>query len=177
MHPTAYRKFDELLEKWAKPAETWKQRWNVIDIGSYDLNGTLRPMIEGRGWNYAGLDLCEGPNVDIISAYPYKFPVQSGAFDLVISNATIEHVESLRAWMHELYRICRTGGLVILQGPLALGYHAGEVRHNPYDFWRIYPDGMNSLLSMAEFFVLEVDATVEYCWGVGKKAKRVDPQP
>jgi len=40
---------------------------NVIEVGSLDINGTLRPIIEVfKPALYTGVDLFEGPGVDIV---------------------------------------------------------------------------------------------------------------
>ena len=47
---------------------------NVLDIGSYNVNGCYRDIFETKDINYTGLDMEEGPNVDIIpqSTYCWK---------------------------------------------------------------------------------------------------------
>lgn len=143
----------------------------VLDVGSYDLNGTLRPLIEGAGGNYTGLDIAPGPNVDVVATHPYQYPFPDDSFDYVISNATIEHVRRPWEWMQELARIVRIGGTIIIMGPVKLGLHASEVAHHPVDCWRVYPDGMAELFCGARLIMDCVDLTADglYCWGVARK--------
>ena len=34
------------------------------------MNGTYRPLVTGLGWHYTGLDVSDGPNVDLVSPDP-----------------------------------------------------------------------------------------------------------
>ena len=113
----------------------------VLDVGSYDVNGTYRPMIEKHpGWHYTGLDVCAGPNVDVVSHDPYHFPFEEGTFDLLISGSTMEHVEAIWLWVPELVRVLKPGGM------LSIVTHWQFKEHKyPIDCWRIMPDGMKYL--------------------------------
>ncbi len=116
-----------------------------LDVGSLDVNGTFRPLVEGRGWHYTGLDIEPGPNVDIFTDDPYKFPIGPDAYDVVISGSTMEHVEAIWLWLPELVRVLRPGGL------LAIVTHWQIIEHRyPVDFWRILPDGMRFLFDRTE---------------------------
>lgn len=113
---------------------------SVLDVGSYDVNGTFKPLITERGWQYTGLDITAGPNVDIVSSDPYHFPVMDNAYDIVISGSTMEHVQAIWQWIPELVRVLKPGGL------LAITTHWSEREHRyPVDCWRIMPDGMRFL--------------------------------
>ena len=59
MHAEALEAMRELLGR--GPGRGAK----ALDVGSYDVNGTYRPLVEGRGWVYTGLDVSAGPNVDL----------------------------------------------------------------------------------------------------------------
>lgn len=110
---------------------------SVLDVGSLDVNGTYRPLITGRGWQYTGLDACPGANVDIVATDPFAYPLDDASFDLVISGSTMEHVTAIWRWIPELVRVLKPGGwLVIIT-------HWQFVEHRyPVDCWRILPDGM-----------------------------------
>lgn len=112
----------------------------VLDVGSFDVNGTYRPLVEGLGGIYTGLDMAAGPNVDIVSADPYTFLLADRSFDVVISGSTMEHVQAIWRWVPELVRVLRPGGL------LAIVTHWNFPEHRyPVDCWRIMPDGMRYL--------------------------------
>lgn len=138
MHPEALQAMGNLLERWHGPA-------NVLDVGAYDVNGTYRPLIEGKGWHYTGLDMAAGPNVDIVTPDPYRFPLPDDGFDIVLSGSTMEHVGAIWLWIPELVRVLRPGGL------LAIVTHWQFPEHRyPVDCWRIMPDGMRYLFEQTE---------------------------
>jgi SAM-dependent methyltransferase len=113
---------------------------SVLDVGSLDVNGTYRPLIEPRGWDYTGLDIAPGPNVDIVAADPFDWPLVADSFDVVISGSTMEHVTAIWRWVPEMVRVLKPGGLLIIIT------HWQFVEHRyPVDCWRIMPDGMRYL--------------------------------
>ena len=117
-----------------------KNTKRVLDVGSLDVNGTFRPMIEGQGWEYVGSDIRQGENVDVVSDDPDKLPFKAGEFDVVISGSTLEHVA--RPWLlvAEMVRVLKPGGL------LAIVTHWKFAEHRyPSDYWRFLPDGMRVL--------------------------------
>jgi SAM-dependent methyltransferase len=112
----------------------------VLDVGSFNVNGTFRPLVEDSGWQYTGLDTSAGPNVDVVALNPYLFPFPDGSFDMVISGSTMEHVQAIWRWIPELVRVLAPGGL------LAIHTHWKFQEHRyPVDCWRIMPDGMRYL--------------------------------
>ena len=137
----------EALEKWPSLLDRWVGDYNpkILDVGSYNVNGCLRPLVEMRGWSYIGLDMVAGPNVDIISPLPYKFPFQDGLFDIVISSSTLEHVEKPWLWMPELARVLKPGGMLAVLTHTCWAYHA-----HPVDCWRFLPDGFRVLFDLCE---------------------------
>jgi hypothetical protein len=59
----------------------------VLEVGSYDLNGSVRPYFEGC--DYTGLDWRPGPGVDVVClAHEFR---ASRPFDVVISASMLEH--------------------------------------------------------------------------------------
>lgn len=118
-----------LPEKESKPL-------TILDVGAIDLNGGNRDLFQHPNWAYTGLDLQEGPNVDVVAKRPYRYPFSSNCFDVVISNQCAEHVEDLYSWADELIRILKPGGWLCIVAPTMWQEH-----RYPIDCWRIYPDG------------------------------------
>ena len=138
MHDEARLAMIELLNRYngIQPA-------NVLDVGSYDVNGTYKPIVVDRGWQYTGLDIQPGPNVDIVSPDPYHFPILSNTYDIVITGSTMEHVEAIWLWVPELVRVLKPNGM------LAIVTHWQFKEHRyPVDCWRIMPDGMRYLFNL-----------------------------
>jgi SAM-dependent methyltransferase len=120
----------------------------VLDVGSYDVNGTYRSTIDSYGWEYTGLDLVAGPNVDIVALDPYAFPFKDCHFDIVISGSTMEHVERPWLWVPELARVLVPGGLLAI-----LTHWQFPVHRFPIDTYRYLPDGMMVLFDEAKCLV------------------------
>jgi len=138
MHKESYELMNEMLGH-----VSGGDSLNVLDVGSYNVNGTFRPLVENRGWRYTGLDTAAGPNVDVVTKNPFSFPFDDGAFDVVISGSTMEHVTTIWEWLPELVRVLRPGGF------LAIHTHWRFPEHRyPVDCWRIMPDGMRHLFDM-----------------------------
>jgi SAM-dependent methyltransferase len=119
----------------------------IADVGSYDVNGTYRPLFPHDRWRYVGFDVVAGPNVDVVlgDAEHWHFAEEyKGAFDVVISGQTLEHVYRPWIWIKQVAGLCRPGGLVWICAPNTWVYH-----EHPIDCWRIWPDGMRALFAEA----------------------------
>lgn len=111
----------------------------ALDVGSCDVNGTLRPVFEGIGWGYVGLDRQPGPNVDLVVGGG-DWPVRASSFGVVASSSCLEHDPSPFATFAAMARAVRPGGLIYCQAPAA-----GVEHRFPVDCWRILPDGWRAL--------------------------------
>jgi len=138
MHPEAYLQMGKLLDKWK-----WGKA-NVLDVGSYNVNGTYRGLVMDRGWKYTGIDIVPGPNVDVVVSNPYKFPYLDNVFDIVISGSTMEHVKAIWQWVPELARLVRPEGMLAIITHTQWMYHP-----HPVDCWRIMPDGAKYLFDLS----------------------------
>ncbi|GAG25426.1 unnamed protein product, partial [marine sediment metagenome] len=96
-------------------------------------------------WDYTGIDIQEGRNVDIVAVNPYLFPIDHNYYDVVISGQVLEHVRKPWIWIEELYRVLKIGGQICVIAP-----SQGE-QHNTPDYWRLFPSGMKVLLESAGF--------------------------
>ena len=113
---------------------------NLLDVGSFNVNGSYRAIVAGRGWQYTGVDIVPGINVDVVSDDPYRYPFDDSQFDIVISGSVMEHVEAIWLWIPELARLIRPGGMLAIVTHTQWKYHP-----HPIDCWRIMPDGMRFL--------------------------------
>lgn len=175
MHETSYNEMSSVLRRYTEGFTD--RNLKVVDVGSLDVNGTYKKLIPAK-WQYTGVDIIAGKNVDIVMETPYKLPFADNSTNIVISGQCLEHVD--RPWIltKEIARILDPGGFCFLTCPAKFHLHS-----YPYDYWRIYPEGMRVLLQDSGFKVLEVytnpvDGLLEKnygnpwtvdCWGIGIK--------
>ena len=150
MHKESFELMRYFVEKYLEK----NNRLDILDVGSYDVNGSYKTLFQSIKWKYCGLDIVAGPNVDIISKSPYDFNI-SGKFDIVVSGNCLEHVEAPWKWIKEIEKVIKKEGLVCIITPFSIGEH-----RFPVDCWRILPDGYKYLLEKeSNFTVLESSIT------------------
>ena len=176
MHESSFNEMRSVLYRYLHVYST--NALKVVDVGACSIAGqpTYRDLMAEK-WNYIGVDVVEGPNVDMVMS-PYKLPFPDRSINVVISGQTLEHVE--RPWMlvTEMARVLDPGGHIFLVCPAYQHLHKF-----PKDCWRIYPDGMRVLLEDAGFNVRETYTwphdgllsenygrpQIVDCWGIGIK--------
>lgn len=128
----------------------------IIDIGSYDVNGSYKPFFDRPGWKYTGVDLAAGPNVDVVLQSPYRLPFASHSVDVIVSGQAFEHVEFFWLTWMEMARVLKPGGMIFLLAP-----SRGPEHRFPQDCWRFYPDAYRALAKYTRMDLLEVSTD----WG------------
>lgn len=134
MHTTAQQNAQKFYDKYCQHDIENK---TILDVGSYDLNGTLKPMFQ-KG-KYTGLDMAEGPNVDIV-APSSKMPIENESFDIILSTSCFEHDDFFWLTFLEMCRVLKKDGLIYINAPSSGPYHG-----HPGDNWRFYKDSWISL--------------------------------
>lgn len=147
MHRSSKKRMGEFVQKYLDHS----RKLRILDVGSYDINGSYKELFTSPNWEYVGADIEEGPNVDILLKHHYQWNIPEESFDVIISGQCMEHVEDLKEWISPMKKILKKDGLVCIIGPNKFKEH----RH-PVDCWRIFPDGMRFLLGkVCSFKVLE----------------------
>jgi SAM-dependent methyltransferase len=82
----------------------------VLEIGSYDVNGSVRRLFASAG-EYVGVDLVEGPGVDRV-ADGSQLDDPDGSWDVTVSGECFEHDPHWRDTLATMVRLTRPGGLV-----------------------------------------------------------------
>ena len=129
---------------------------NIIDIGSYDVNGSYKQFFLHPKWKYTGVDLGPGPNVDVVLESPYRLPFDSYSVDVIVSGQAFEHVEFFWCSWLEMVRVLKPGGHIFLIAP-----SRGPEHRYPQDCWRFYPDGYRALAKYASLELLQVSTDWE----------------
>ena len=154
MHTSSYQKMEVFCQKYlaGRNAESLQ----IYDLGSQDVNGSYRPLFSEPSWQYVGLDMASGKNVDVVLRTPYVWrEVASQSADVVISGQAFEHIQFFWVTMLEIARVLKPGGICCILAP-----SSGPEHRYPLDCWRFYPDGMESLAQFAQMEVVE--ATTEW---------------
>jgi SAM-dependent methyltransferase len=123
----------------------------VLDVGSRQVSGhqlNHRQIISGSELAYTGVDVVEGPNVDVVMKKPYRLPLSSKSCDIIFCGQVFEHIPYFWITFLEFARVLRRDGIILLKVP-----SRGHRHSPPTDCWRFYPDGMRAL---AEFSRLEL---------------------
>lgn len=118
---------------------------SVIEVGSIDINGSLRPFVESLcPASYIGIDLTMGLGVDVIcDAYDMLERFGDETFDILISTELLEHVLDWRRVISNFKRILKPGGIMIITTrSLGFRYHG-----YPFDFWRYEVSDMQAIFS------------------------------
>jgi SAM-dependent methyltransferase len=142
MHKESYELMSGFVQKNLDP----NKKIDVLDIGSYDVNGSYRKLFTNSNWNYFGFDIAAGPNVDLTPRSIDDWDLNR-KFDVVISGNCLEHVEAPWKWVAEVEKIIKKDGLLCITVPFSIGEHKF-----PLDCWRILPDGFHFLLEKSSTF-------------------------
>lgn len=177
MHATSFNEMSSVLRRYLDAYTD--RKLNVVDIGS-KVVGDSRSyrQLMPHTWDYIGIDMEKGDNVDLVMEDSYKIPINNGSVNVVLSGQCLEHVA--RPWLlvKEIARILDPGGHCFLTTPAKMHLHA-----YPQDYWRILPEGMRVLLEDAGFeakevYTIPVDGLIDKyygnpwtvdCWGIGIK--------
>lgn len=156
MHPSAYNTGKLFFDVYSQHNN--KEKVNVVEIGSQDLNGSLRDFQNERIYQYIGMDLCPGKGVDIVLETPYKFPFQDNTFDILVSSSCFEHSEMFWITFLECLRILKPNGIFYANVPSTwMKFH-----RFPVDCWRFYPDAGKALETWARWNHLNTKVLESY---------------
>lgn len=148
MHKSSLLRMNWFVQTYLNTNRTFGEGVNVLDVGSYDVNGTYKTFFPAPAFIYTGLDMGAGPNVDVAVETPYHWPMLADeSFDVVVSGQAFEHIEFFWFTMAEMVRVAKKGALFCIIAPRLYGRH----RH-PTDTYRFDEDGM---IALARYGCLE----------------------
>lgn len=85
---------------------------NILEVGSYNICGTVRDIFEADCEEYIGIDWRAGPGVDVVTlAHDMSFPKQ---FKAVISASMLEHDPYWEQSIKKMVEYTRPDGILVL---------------------------------------------------------------
>jgi len=166
MHRESYAEMKLNIEKYCKD---FKQGSYVADIGSQDVNGTYKTLIEPR-FAYVGFDRTLGKNVNIVMQGEFYTGLPSDTADILLCGQVLEHCRNPFLLAQEIIRITKTGGVLLIVAPFTWVEHKF-----PIDCWRFLPDGMRLLFPAEQVKCLDTYITGADCWFIGEKVQGLIP--
>jgi hypothetical protein len=122
-----------------------------LEVGSRDYGNTqpLRPLFGGQ--TYVGVDMLEGPGVDLVLDLTKPFEaideaVEGRRFGTIFCLSVLEHCEQPFQMAQTLTRLLADGGRMVISAPFVFKFHG-----YPSDFWRFTPEGLRKLFGQLTF--------------------------
>jgi hypothetical protein len=141
---------------------------DVLEVGSLDVNGSVRPMILARRpRTYTGVDVVDGPGVDrVLDAADLAETFGQDSMDVVVSTEMLEHATDWKAAIWGMTRVLRPGGVLVLttRSP-------GFPFHHPPDRWRYTQAAFAEILRLLDLEPLVIADDPEHP-GVFVKARK-----
>lgn len=150
----------------------------ILEVGSRQAVNQneiadLRPVFPKS--KFVGLDMQEGPGVDIVAS-AVKLPFANSSFDMVLCLETFEHADKPWLIASEIERVLKHDGVAIVSSQQNFPIHM-----HPSDYFRYTPFGMKVLFpslenkfafSISPPFDDEVKLNPQHVVLVGTKSKK-----
>jgi SAM-dependent methyltransferase len=135
-----------------KTAKAHLRNWFNRPDGNF---GKLSSYLNwGLGFDTTTIDISgRGKSLPLDLGVPIEDEDLIGSFDVIVGYALIEHIENQYELFANIHRLCKVGGLVILNGP-AVGYYGG------HGTWKYDFEFFRWLLGLSKYKAL--DARITY---------------
>ena len=166
MHQSSLNNMSLMLSKVLTP-DIITRPFTVVDYGGRRIDGheSYYSLLKNyANLTYLGLDIQDGPGVDIVMTDPYKSPIKDNTVDIVVTGQMFEHCEFFWLTFEDIARILKPGGYL-----LAITPSAGPVHKYPVDCWRFYPDAYAAMAKWSKMTLIEAwhDLSGKWCDQVG----------
>lgn len=169
MHP----EIDEFVVRVKNIHPQYFENKNVLEVGSQDINGSVRKHF--TDCDYLGIDLGEAEGVDLVASI-IGFS-RENEYDVVVSSEMLEHCEQWEEALSQMYKNTKPGGMFILTCAGPNRQEHGTKNHNPQDsaftldhYRNISIEDFSSILPKEMFkecsLTLERGDTDLYFWGI-----------
>ena len=139
--------------KWAEDALTRLRPGKVLEIGSLDVNGGVRDLLNGHH-EYTGLDRLAGPGVDVV-AEAAAF-IAADEWDAILAFDALEHDPRWWDTAAAMVRGLRSGGTAIVTVP-----DIGYPHHHAPDYYRWTAQAAQEML--APLTLVSIQRIKELC--------------
>ena len=154
MHKSSLLRMNWFVENFVK--NLGRSDLKILDVGSYNVNGCYKPLFDFGNCLYQGLDMTEGPNVDIVPEYAYNWKeIADETYDAVISGQAFEHAELFWVTFSEMVRVLKKGGVICVIAPRGFQRH-----RSPVDCYRFDVDAMVALARFARLDILHASTNL-----------------
>lgn len=117
-------------------AEALPNAYTVLDIGCGEK--PYKALFKGAT-QYVGLDMAEGPNVDVVGL-AWDLPFPDNSFDVIIITQVLEHIRDVEKTVAEIQRVAKPDASIFASAPLTFLEHGA-----PHDYWRFTRYGFEHL--------------------------------
>jgi len=121
-----------------------------LEIGTkYGLTQKMRELFPN--FEYIGLDMEDGPGVDVVLDLTKDFisidkALAGRRFNTIFSLSVLEHCKNPFLMCENITRLLNRNGVVYVSAPFSWKFHA-----YPSDYWRFTPEGIKLLFPQLEF--------------------------
>lgn len=106
-HPQQLKFFSIVEELFVR---THMPNIRILEVGSYDVSGSVRQFF--AGCEYIGADLIQGPGVDLVCS-GHQIEFDDCSFDMALSSECFEHNPYWLETFMNMHRMTKPGGLVV----------------------------------------------------------------
>ena len=144
----------------------------VLEIGSRARSGTTHRDFVHPDVDYVGIDIADGPNVDIVGDAHHLSRHVTGQFDTIFSLSVFEHL--VMPWMValEMNKVLKVGGTAYIQSHPSFPLH-----DEPWDFWRFSTNAWDGLFNAHTGFEILEKGQTKRCRIVPESTAISDLQP
>ena len=146
------------IEHWHRYhfASRWVGGKNVLDVACGEGYGTA--LLARHAARVTGVDLAAGAidharreyaalaNVEFVCADCTLLPLPDSSIDVAVSFETIEHITGQEAFLGELARVLKPGGVLLLSSPNKLEYSDKRDFANEFHVKELYRDDLAKLI-------------------------------
>lgn len=119
----------------------------VLELGSLDINGSVRPLFEGC--EYTGIDVGPGKGVDVVCP-GQDYTAAARSFGVVISCEMMEHNPNWQETWLNMLRMVRADGLVVMTCASVGRKKHGTSDSTPFDSPLTVATGQNYYRNLVE---------------------------